>query len=197
MTEDYDAHGFGQHDPARRKSSLVQNSLGIGCLGCLGLIIIVTCLFMWAYYHGKSDLRPVAEKFIRLAESGQYEAAYQEIGKDWSEIQSFEQFETYYATCTQVLGNRKSLKFIQVAQNASTSEGRTAVLTFRANYDNGAVTLVVSMKKYGDQWRVFGCRYQSPLFEESLTCSECGTLHGSFVKYCSNCGALMSEEEQQ
>ena len=89
----------------------------------------------------------------------------------------------------------KSLKFTTVKQNTSSGQGRTAILAFNATYDNSAVTLTITMKKYSDQWRVIGCNYKTPFFEKFLTCSECETLHQSFVKYCSNCGSLMPAEK--
>ncbi len=197
MNDEHGYQGPGQHNPENKISSPVQTALGIGCLGCLGLIIIVAGVMGWVYYHGKTTLSPMAADFIRLAESGEYDAAYEELGQGWKNEQSLDQFKDYYTNYIKALGNRRSLKFFKSQENVTTTDGRTAVVSFKATYEKGNATLVVSMKKYDDQWRVIGCKYASPFFSKLLACSECGNRQKALTKFCSNCGALMPVEKHE
>jgi hypothetical protein len=193
MNESHEYGGSGRQGQGNGGSGWVKNALGIGCLGCLTLVILVACLFGWIYYQGKTELTPIAEAYIRLAESGDYAAAYEEAGEDWREQQSFEEFESFYATYVEPLGERRSLTFTGTRQNTSTASGRTAVLAFTGVYDwSRDVKLTVTMKKYDGQWKVIGCHYQTSFFGELLTCDACGETQSEMTRFCPDCGAPMA-----
>ena len=169
--------------------------IGSGCVGCLGIIVLVAVGFGWLFFQGRSDLTPITEEFLVAAESGRYEAAYDMTGETWQETQTLDQFRAFCTLVNNTLGERHSLTSRGFAFHSGT-QGRTAKATYFAKYEHDDVTITVSLKKYADQWKVDGCHYGSKLFSKDRVCPDCGSANDAAGQYCSQCGVQLEEPQQ-
>lgn len=164
-----------------------------GCLVSLGVFGLVMAALAGVYLYGTRSLAPYPEKFLSLVDSGDFKGAYDMVGDGWKKQMTLEQFTEFEKSMKDALGACQSKTMDGVAVNSNNGV-TTARLVFGANFAKGPAKLTFNMEKQGDEWKIQGLNYQSPLVAQKLTCPHCGAINNPGSKFCASCGKALTTE---
>jgi hypothetical protein len=138
-----------------------------GCAFSAGIAAILVAVFGGIYYYGTRSIAPVAEKFLTLVDSGDYNGAYGMLGAGWKQTATLEQFTAFETQIKDALGacNSKTMSGVSINNTNGVTSAR---LVYSANFTKGAATLTFNLIKEGDDWKVQGLTYNSDLLKGGL-----------------------------
>jgi hypothetical protein len=166
-----------------------------GCVGALVVLVVVVAAFVAMYRQAHVSIPPVVGEFLGTVERGDYRLAYRMVDEEWKEAQSFEEFRAHLIMINDTLGKRRSLKETGFHFEAYPGTGKRGKVTYDAEFENGPVTLTVTLRRHSGQWRVVDANFGSELFAGGQTCPHCNQISNNAARFCRGCGEpLMSQE---
>lgn len=181
------------HGSAERESKTLRNVALTGCVGCLGLVVIVAIGISLLFFWSKSTIGTPAMDFIDAIDAGNYEQAYALTEGHWRGGRPFEEFERAYAALHDDLGPRQSIRSVGFnfeGRVTHPSEGRA---TYAAQYEDGSVLIEVSLEHGEDAWHVTDARYRRRLSRPMAACPHCGSAVEPSARFCAQCGEKLDE----
>ena len=186
---------------AEKESKTFRNVVLTGCLGCLGIIVLVAIGVATLFFWSKDTIGTPAMTFVETLESRDYEAAYALTGGDWRHGSTPKEFEETYAKILDDLGPRISIKSAGFSFDGDFMSPSRGVATYSARYeDAGQVFVRVEMTRVDGEWRVIDTTYSSRIRQqhEVESCPHCGARVESPDSFCAQCGGRLDDgpEEQ-
>ena len=160
----------------------------VGCGALVGLLAIAGIGFVFLFSKGRSDFTPYLEDYLALVDRQQDERAYDSLGDEWKAAQSFEEYDEFAELMRHALGQHRSVRTISFFYRKDLGAPTRAQVVFRAEFEKDQAVLRTTFRKYEDEWRLEGLRYESDSVVSALTCPHCETVNDHAAEYCSKCG---------
>jgi len=168
------------------------------CAG-LGVITIGSCagLIYYGYKSADVSVSPRVDALFAAIEQGKFLDTYDtDLSTEFQAVTSKDEYATFGKLIAARLGTLKSKSLHSFNMRQFNLDSRIDA-TYQGEFEKGAGTIVVSLKKEGGDWKFLSFRVNSPLFESevaSVKCPACGELNVAKARFCSSCGKPLPHE---
>lgn len=142
-----------------------------GCGGVVLLLVLLlgSCILATkgGMAVGEREFGPAIEAYLAQVRAGDYRGAYRDFGEELHQAVKEEDYLALEMGFQEKLGPLRS-KTVQFVGAGTNSKGRWGRIVYTCDFEKAKGTLVVSLRKVGDGWKIVEVRYDSPIFLESL-----------------------------
>jgi hypothetical protein len=169
--------------------------VGWGCL----IVTLVAVLGIggcvaWVY-RSSTDAHAVAEAYLAAVDAGNYDAAFQALGPDFTEDRGLSDFVAFEQAARAELGSCGDWTLSGTSFNRQDGNS-VALLTFRGTCDDEPVTVSFSLEQLDRQWLIQDIRYNEPMGPVLQICVDCGGVVPPGANFCPFCGAAADGDDE-
>lgn len=185
-----DQQQFGALPPAQPKKKSGCTIIGLVALAALGGCVALALWGGKALLQASEEIGKYTDEVFAANVAGKWAELYDtQTTPEFQSVTNREQWNQIGAVVQEKLGALKNKTTTNI--NVRSMNGvTTAVVLYSAQFEKGAGTIEMNLRKDAGQWKILGLHVNSPLLASapSGTCPHCGKSVPADAKFCPACG---------